>query len=152
MEEGDLDEVLTIEAASRQTSWSQQSFAEEMKNPLSSCFLLKRKKSPRGQVLGFICFRVIGKESELLNLAVRSRYRQMGLGRQLMRFYFDFCHEKKVRAFYLETGISNQPALRLYQSLGYQIEGVRSKFYPGNEDALLMVRRASPDEGLRPGL
>ena len=33
MRECDLDEVLSIEAASRQTSWSDQSFVAEMRTP-----------------------------------------------------------------------------------------------------------------------
>lgn len=146
MEECDLDEVLSVEAASRQTSWSRQSFVGEMENPLSFCFVLKQRKGSRDQTLGFICFRVIGEESELVNLAIHPLHRQRGLGKELMRFYIDFCSERKVRSFFLETGASNEPAIRLYRSFGYCIEGVRPKFYQGKEDAFLMVRKA-PSSG-----
>ena len=143
MRECDLDEVLSIEAASRQTSWSGQSFVAEMKNPVSFCFVLKQKSEPRDQTLGFICFRVIGEESELVNLGIRPLYRHKGLGRELMRFYIGFCLERKVKTSSLETGASNEPAIRLYRSFGYCIEGVRPRFYRGKEDAFLMVRKAS---------
>ncbi len=146
MEECDLDEVLLIEAASRQTSWSRQSFIEEMKNPLSSCFVLKQRNGTHDQALGFICFRLIGEESELLNLAIHPLYRHRGLGKELMTFYVNFCYERKVKSFFLETGASNQPAIRLYGSFGYRIEGVRPRFYRGEEDALLMVKKA-PSSG-----
>ena len=148
MRECDLDEVLSIEAASRQTSWSGQSFVAEMKNPVSFCFVLKQKRESRDQTLGFICFRVIGEESELLNLAIHPLYRHRGRGRELMRFYLNFCYERKVKSFFLETGASNEPAIRLYGSFGYQIEGARPKFYRGKEDALLMVRKASLPGGV----
>lgn len=146
MEESDLDDVLSIEASSRQTSWSRQSFIEEIKNPLSFCFLLREERESTGQVLGFICFQVIDEESQLLNLGVHSRYRQRGSGKQLMRFYIDFCEQRNVKIFYLETGVSNQAAIHLYRSFGYYRTGVRSKFFQGKEDALLMTRRARAEE------
>ncbi len=147
MGECDLDEVLLIEAASPQTSWSRQSFVGEMKNPLSFCFVLKRKNEPKDQTLGFICFRVIGEESELLNLGVHPLYRHRGFGRELMRFYIDFASERKVKSFFLEAGVSNEPAITLYRSFGYRIERIRSRFYRGKEDAVLMVRKAPSPGG-----
>jgi len=146
MEESDLDEVLSIEASSRQMSWSRQSFVEEMKSPLSFCFLLRGGSESAERVLGFICFRVIGEESDLLNLAVHSQYRHMGLGKELMGFYIDFCRERKTKMFYLETGVSNEAAIHLYQSFDYHPTGIRSKFFRGKEDALLMARRARTEE------
>jgi len=143
MQECDIDEVLLIEAASRQTSWSKQSFVGEMKNPFSFCFILKERNDPRDRTLGFICFRVLGKESELVNFGVHRLHRRKGRGRELMRFYIDFCRKRGVETFYLETGISNRAAIKLYQSLGYDFKGSRSGFYGGREDALLMVRKAS---------
>ncbi len=147
MGEDDLDEVLSIEAASRQTSWSRSSFVGEMENPVSRCLVLKEKREPGNQTLGFICFRVIGEESEIVNLGVHPLHRRRGIGRQLMRFYIDFCSERRVKSFSLETGISNEPAITLYRSFGYRIERIRSRFYRGKEDAVLMVRKApSPGE------
>ena len=146
MEESDLDEVLSIEASSRQMSWSRQSFVEEMKSPLSFCFLLRGESGAAERVLGFICFRVIGEESDLLNLAVHSQYRHMGLGKELMGFYIDFCRERQTKMFYLETGISNEAAIHLYQSFDYHPTGVRTKFFRGKEDALLMARRVRTEE------
>ena len=142
MEEPDLPEVLSIEASSRQTSWSRQSFVEEMKGPLSFSFVLKGRLESTEQVLGFICFRLIGEESELLNLAVHCNYRRRGLGRQLMKFYLDFCRKRNAKVFYLETAVSNEAAIRLYRSFDYRPAGTRPQFYRAKDDALLMVRRA----------
>ncbi|HSB03882.1 MAG TPA: GNAT family N-acetyltransferase [Thermodesulfobacteriota bacterium] len=142
MEVSDLDTVVEMDASSRPTPWSKESFLKELQNPLSSCFTLKLKKEATEQVIGFICFRILGEESELLDLVIHSRYRRKGFGKHLMSFYSDFCHERKIKSFYLETGVSNGPAIRLYQSLAYQPIGKRPRFYHGREDALLMMRRA----------
>ncbi len=142
MEVSDLDEVVEVDASSRLTPWSRQSFLEELKSPFSYCFTLKRKRGSYVLAIGFICFRIVKEESELLILAVHPRYRQRGLGKKLLKFYFDFCSERKIKDFFLEAGVSNQPAIRLYQSFAYQPVGIRPKFYQGGEDALLMMRRA----------
>jgi [ribosomal protein S18]-alanine N-acetyltransferase len=147
MEESDLDQVILIETSSGWSSWSRQSFIAEIKNPFSHCFTLRVRNDPENQpgneIVGFVCFRLVEDESELLNLAIHPRHRRKGLGRELMGFYLDFCRPRKVEAFYLETGVTNQPAIRLYQSFAYQPVGIRARFYPGKEDALLMTRRAS---------
>ena len=143
MGESDLDEIVRIEASSRWTSWSRQSFMEEIKSPNSRCFTLKTRNGAGDSLVGFICFRLLEGESELLNLAIHPDYRQKGFGRELMRFYIDFCHQQKIETVYLETSVKNQAAIRLYRSFAYHPIGIRQKFYPENEDALLMARRAS---------
>lgn len=143
MIESDLDEILKIEAFSTQTSWSRQSFWEEIKSPFSRCYTLKTHDGEKESLIGFICFRLLEGESELLNLVIHPQRRQKGFGRELMKFYVDFCSQQKIESLYLETGVKNQAAIRLYLSFAYQPSGIRKGFYPGNEDALLMKRRAS---------
>jgi ribosomal-protein-alanine N-acetyltransferase len=137
----DLDEVLTIEASASPTPWSKHLFAEEIQNPSSCCFVMKIEVGPKQPVIGFICFRNIAGESELLNIAVHPRYRRLGAGRKLMEFYIELSSRRGSRAFYLEVNSSNQSAIRLYRSFSYQPFGARKKFYQGKLDALLMVKK-----------
>ncbi len=47
-----------------------------------------------------------------------------------------------MRAFTLEVRVSNVPAIRLYESLGFVSEGIRKHFYEKPvEDALIMWKR-----------
>jgi [ribosomal protein S18]-alanine N-acetyltransferase len=142
MGESDLAEIAEIDASSRPTPWSRQSFFEELQNPFSYCFTLKKDIDSHDRNVGFLCFRIVGEESEILSLVIHPQYRQKGLGKQLMKFYIDFCSQKGIKAFYLETDTSNQAAIRLYRSFSYDPIGVRSKYYQGKGDALLMMRRA----------
>ena len=91
-------------------------------------------------LVGFICFRNVTEESELLKICVHPDYRQLGIGKKLMQFYIDFGSRRGVRTFHLEVNPSNQPAIHLYQSFSYQRSGMRKKFYQRNFDALLMRR------------
>jgi ribosomal-protein-alanine N-acetyltransferase len=137
-----LDEVLLIETSSSLTPWSKEMFLEELRNPLARSFIY-RVDEPQGHPLaGFICFRNVREESELLNICVHPVYRCKGIGRKLMQFYMELGRAEQIKTFYLEVRVSNPPAIRLYQRFSYQPEGTRKKFYQGKFDALVMVRRA----------
>ena len=137
----DLDEVFSIEASSSPSPWSRNSFAEEMQNSFAHCFVMKGGNGSEQRVIGFICFRNVIEESELLDMGVHPEYREMGIGKKLMQFYIDFSCRRGIHTFYLEVKASNQSAIHLYQSFTYQFSGVRKKFYQGKSDALLMTKR-----------
>lgn len=138
----DLEEVLSIERSTSPTPWSSKMFLEEMQNPLSYCFVMKWEEGPNPSVIGFICFRNVAEESELLNICIHPHHRQQGFGKKLMQFYIDFCTPLRIKTFYLEVDASNQAAIHLYQFFSYATIGVRKKFYQGKFDALLMLKKA----------
>ncbi|MGQ9509565.1 MAG: ribosomal protein S18-alanine N-acetyltransferase [Thermodesulfobacteriota bacterium] len=135
--EEDLKGIQTIDSFSPYP-WPMGIWMEEYKDPTSYCYV--RKSEEENQIVGFICFRIVGEESELLNLGVHPKYRSRGIGKELMNFYINFCKERGVRSFFLEVSVENMSALRLYQGLQYQIMGTRRKFYSGKVDAWVMRR------------
>ena len=137
-----LDEVLSIETSSSLTPWSREMFLEELQDPLAHSFIYKVDQPQGHPLAGFICFRNVGEESELLNICVHPLYRRKGIARELMQFYMEFGRAKQIKMFYLEVHVSNPPAIHLYQEFSYQAQGTRKKFYQGRFDALVMVRRA----------
>ncbi|MBN2244867.1 MAG: ribosomal protein S18-alanine N-acetyltransferase [Candidatus Aminicenantes bacterium] len=140
MDTNDLDEVLSIEISDSLTPWSKNMFVEEMRNPFAYCFVMKMEEGSKQPVIGFICFRNVAEESELLNICVHRAYRQLGFGKQLMEFYIDFSYRRGSKTFYLEVRSSNHTAIHLYQLFSYQSSGIRKKFYQGKFDALLMMK------------
>ena len=138
----DLDEVISVESSSSGAPWSKGMFVEEIRNPLACCFVMKVEDKTRQRVVGFVCFRNVAEESELLNICVHSDYRELGAGRKLMEFYVEFCRRRGIKTFHLEVHSSNHPAIRLYQSFSYEASGIRKKFYQGTLDALLMTKKA----------
>ncbi|MDI6763562.1 MAG: GNAT family N-acetyltransferase [Thermodesulfobacteriota bacterium] len=141
MELNDVDEVLPIANTSLLNPWSKKMFLEEVALPYSHCFLIRGENDRNKDIpLGFICFRNIGEESELLNICIHPRHRQKGLAKILMEFYIDFCSKKGVKNYYLEVHPLNIPAVHLYRSFDFQPAGKRKNFYQGEYDALLMER------------
>jgi ribosomal-protein-alanine N-acetyltransferase len=136
----DLDEVLSIEIYGSLTPWSKNMFLEELQNPLAYCFVMEMEEGPKQPVIGFICFRNVADESELLNICVHPAYRHSGIGKKLMEFYIDFSSRRGSKSFYLEVHSSNQTAIHLYQLFSYQSSGIRKKLYQDKVDALLMTK------------
>ena len=141
MVEKDLSEVVAIATSSASNPWSRNMFIGEMLNPLSYCFIIKGKGDSKHFLIGFICFRNIEDESELLNICVHPQYRQLGIGKKLMQFYIGSCNKDKIKTFYLEVDSSNQVAIHLYRLFAYQLTGERKRLYQGKYDALIMTRR-----------
>ena len=144
MEPTDLEEVLAIELQSSLVPWTRQMFLGEILNSYGHCFVMESRETSTRRVFGFVCFRHLGEESELLNLSVHPEHRSLGLGKKLMQFYIASCTEAKVTRSYLEVSSTNHPAIQLYQDFAYRPVGRRQRFYRGQLDALLMVKELHP--------
>lgn len=141
MRSEDTEGVLSIVQTVPANPWSWRMLVEEMANPLSHCFVMREERNQKQTtVAGFICFRNIGEESELFNIAVHPFYRNKGIGKKLMEFYIDFSIKTGIHRFYLEVNPSNSQAIHLYQGFAFQSFGKRRNFYQGKLDALLMMR------------
>jgi len=87
----------------------------------------------------FARWRAIPKlgEAELLRIAVIQTNRRSGIARRLMsecsrRLSADGC-----LSLHLEVRVSNLPAQKLYESLGWRQVSVRKAYYSDGEDALI---------------
>lgn len=75
----------------------------------------------------------------------RSRRRE-GIGRLLLQEAFRRAHADRLRAVFVETQVSNGPAIHFYRSQGFAVCGVNDHLYSNDdvrcgEVALFMVRR-----------
>ena len=140
MRRRDLDEVVSIEADSSVTPWSRQMFIDEMGHPYGACFVMTSMEASGASVIGFICFRNIGEESELLNLCLRPDRRRAGLGRELMQFYTAYSLTRGIKTFHLEVDPANRSAIELYRIFAYRPVAVRPRYYRGTTDALRMMK------------
>ena len=92
-----------------------------------------------GGIAGFLAARLMGEEAELQNLAVHPGYRRRGVAKTLMERFHRRLTAAGVKRVYAEVRASNQPALSLYQSLGYTECGVRQSYYASDgEDAVVL--------------
>lgn len=105
--------------------WTRQDLAELMALPGVAGLLLQLE----GHDAGFAVCQVAADEAELLTLAVRPAYRRRGGARQLLTAVIDHVRASGARALFLEVGVDNPGARRLYDSQGFRAVGERRAYY-----------------------
>ena len=132
-----LSEAAEIERLCFSSPWSAGQLAESISLPGSHCL----EAVLDGRLAGYIGFYRVLDEGFVTNLAVRPDLRRKGVGRALLRRLISDCADLGVRAVSLEVRESNAPALALYLSEGFTVDGRRPRFYSRpTEDALLLSR------------
>lgn len=79
-------------------------------------------------------------EAELLMITIAPEYQGKGLGKKLLEYTMQQLRERGATCMFLEVRESNQPAIALYEAIGFCETGRRSGYYPinkGREDALI---------------
>lgn len=134
----DLDQVSKIEAECFSMPWSRKSLEEVLDNPRA--FYVTAKEE--GNIVGYCGAYVILDEGDINQVAVVPAYRGQGVGRRMMQVLLKRLKQAGARAVTLEVRVSNEPAIALYEALGFQTEGIRKCFYEKPvEDALIMWKR-----------
>jgi ribosomal-protein-alanine N-acetyltransferase len=98
-------------------------------------------------VVAFLVSWHVADELHVLNVATRHDRRRRGIGRALMHAVMGYAREEKMRHVLLEVRRSNVAAIALYRSVGFFAMGVRSRYYPDDEDAVEMVLMLDPETG-----
>lgn len=94
----------------------------------------------KDDVVGYINFNYVLDEGHITYIVVTSKYRRLGVGKQLISHVINIAKENKVKTITLEVRISNIPAISLYSLFGFKKVGTRKKYYKlPEEDASLMT-------------
>lgn len=138
MEVSDLDEVVRIAERAFAPPWLRKSFEEELDRPFAHCHVAREQ--PNGPVLGYIIWWSIAGEQQLLSIATKEDARRRGVARALLHRMLEGGACESSSACFLEVRVSNEPAIALYRSLGFEPDGTRARYYEDGEDALMMRR------------
>ena len=85
--------------------------------------------------VAYASFNVVFDEVELLKIVVGKAYRRLGIAEKLMKFAISNLKTINVHTMYLEVRKNNNPAIALYEKLGFQQIHERLKYYNDGEDA-----------------
>ena len=136
MHPSDLSVVTEIESDSYSFPWSYGIFHDCLLAGYQGLVLVIS-----GTVTGYGIMSVAASEAHLLNLCVHPDAQRLGYGRRLLNALLVRAEESKVRQVFLEVRPSNQIALNLYHSAGFEQIGIRPSYYraeEGREDAVIL--------------
>ena len=130
----DLDAIARLEETSFQDAWPREMLESELSHP--HALLLVASRAEGDPPVGYAAFRHGVGEAELLRLAVSPGERRRGVARALIAEGLERLVREGVQVCFLEVRLSNEPAVALYESLGFARIGRRSGYYRDGSDAL----------------
>ncbi len=109
--------------------WSASDFADLKK---SGCDIIVSQN-------GFIVWRTVADEAEIITIGVKPDARGNGIASAMLTIVENDAKKYGVNKIFLEVSKNNIPALNLYKINGYKKIGTRPKYYDGI-DAIIMEK------------
>ena len=110
---------------------------EISQNPVSNFLVLEKD----GLVVGFLDYWVTFDSATIDQIAVKKSERNQGFAKILLEKSINDLKELgEVSFFTLEVRTSNEPAINLYKSFGFQKVTIKEKYYDDGEDAIYMIK------------
>lgn len=95
-----------------------------------------------GEIAGYIGMWIALDEAEIPNVSVKKNLQGQKIGAALMYALLEEGRKKGVTSYFLEVRESNERAIRLYKSFGFEQVGTRKNFYENPvEHAAVMCKR-----------
>ena len=99
-----------------------------------------------GRIVGLCGVQNISGEGEITNVSVARDCRGEGIGYKMVKQLLERGVGIGIKDYTLEVRASNEPAIRLYEKLGFVSEGVRPNFYDEPKDDAVIYWKRSKDE------
>jgi len=137
----DVPRVYAIDALSFELPWPERSYRFELvENPTSELWVAEVQQAERIEVVGMIVLWVIVDEAHIGSIAVHPDYRRQGIAQALLVRALGAASRRGATQATLEVRRSNLAAQALYRRFGFEVVGIRPRYYRNNqEDALLMT-------------
>lgn len=142
MQPADIDALMPIEVAAYPFPWTRGIFCDCLRVGYDGWIV----ESDSGVMLGHAMLSYGADEGHLLNLTVAPAVQGRGIGRWMLRRLMLRAAAQGAQTLFLEVRPSNQAALHLYLSEGFERIGIRPRYYPaadGREDAWVYARELS---------
>jgi ribosomal-protein-alanine N-acetyltransferase len=132
-----IDEILLLEPQIYQFGWSSNLIKSEFDKPFSRRYGLLLEDC----LIGYSFNYIVEDEFHLLNIGIDPSHHAKGFGGKLLDYVISSSRALDCNVILLEVRKGNEKARSLYHSRGFQVNGIRTKYYSDNlEDAVLMSK------------
>lgn len=132
----DIEQVMMIDHLVLRTNWSDKLYTESL--VLKDTFF--KVLTIENQVIGFLLYRNIGGDFEILQVALHPDYQKQGLGSILIETMIKHANIDHIENIYLEVHHNNDAAINLYQKYSFIKIYERKNYYGPNETGIVMKR------------
>ncbi len=121
--------------------WSEKDFLEFLENPLIHGLKIEEKD----ELIGYILWREVGDEAEILTLVVAPSYQRMGRGTLLLTSLFEILVNKGIQKIFLEVAEDHDKTQSFYKKHGFFLLNKRPNYYARKESlyvsALIFLKK-----------
>ena len=137
MEIKDLDLISNNLNTDFDDFWNYNIFKSELENGNSKYLVAKIGD----KIVGFAGIIPILNEADISNIVVHKDFRNKKIGSYLLQNLINLASSLNIEIINLEVRESNIPAIHLYEKYGFEICGIRKKYYNNTENAILMRKK-----------
>ncbi len=133
-----VPQIAALEALCFHDPWPEAAIASELENPLSLWLVALEGDT----VAGYVGSQTVLDGSDMMNIAVHPDFRRRGIAGALVNALVPLLYQRGSRSLALEVRASNEPAIALYEKLGFSQAGRRKNYYRNpKEDALILKKQ-----------
>ena len=147
----DLYQVMSINRRCLPENYSESFFMGLHRNFPETFIVAERD----GEIVGYIMCRIesglsgigftplsFSKKGHIISIAVLPEHRGKGLGRALIEKALEtMAKVYNAKSCYLEVRVSNEPAIKLYKKVGFEIQRTVRGYYADGENAYIMSKK-----------
>jgi ribosomal-protein-alanine N-acetyltransferase len=140
----DLEGILSLERTGFPESerWSRRSWQGELLGERRTVLVARAH-----QLVGVISLQTVGSAADLQRLVVAVKARRSGVGSALVRAGIEAVRHLGARTVMLEVHYDNEPAIALYQLMGFEQRAARADYYgPGRHALILKLYDLQPPQ------
>jgi ribosomal-protein-alanine N-acetyltransferase len=145
---GDLDAVMEINRVCLPENYSQFFYVDLFRRFPETFLVAEENKNPVGYImcrievgLGDFGFSGLKKKGHVVSVAVMPEHRKKGVGEALVSSAMEAMKIYGAKQCYLEVRVSNDPAVKLYKKLGFEVTRTSHGYYADGEDAYIMTKK-----------
>ena len=132
-----VPQVAQLEKLCFADPWSEMSIESELKSIWSYWVVAVEDE----QVVGYVGSQSSIDETDIMNIAVHPGWRRRGIAESLIDYLIKDLKNRGSHALMLEVRVSNDPAIALYEKLGFRQVGLRKNYYRNPKEDALILRK-----------
>lgn len=145
MKDTDIDNVYAIETSVHVAPWS-RNILRDCVLVGYDCRILEINDEHNSQVVGgYIIARIADNACHILNFCIAKPFQAKGWGRKFLEtFIHSLSEDNRLASVVLEVRPSNNSALHLYQTMGFEQVEIKKEYYKdknGIEDGILLKKQ-----------
>ena len=123
--EEDIPAIAELEQRCFSSPWSERALLDTLQSPHAHLVCAEQN----GTVIAYGGLYLLGDDADITNIATHPDMRRRGAAAAVLEALRTYAKEHGASALHLEVRASNTGAITLYETRGFQTDGIRKNYY-----------------------